>query len=213
MKKIKILIAVGCMSIASISFAQDSETDFRENVRFGLKAGLNYSNVYDSRGEEFRADGRVGFAGGAVLSIPIGKYLGVQPEILISQKGFKGDGVFLGSEYSFSRTTTYLDIPLQLAFKPFEFITIVAGPQYSYLVKQRDNFSSTFINSSDEEEFNNDNIRKNIFGAVMGIDVNIKHVVIGARMGWDIIHNHGDGSSSTPRYKNAWIQATVGYMF
>ena len=213
MKTIKILLAIGCMSVTSISVAQDSETDFREEVRFGVKAGLNFSNVYDSRGEEFRADGKVGFAGGAFLAIPIGRYLGVQPEVLLSQKGFKGNGTFLGSDYSFTRTTTYVDIPLQIAFKPSEFVTIVAGPQYSYLIRQKDDFESGFIDSSHEEDFDNDNIRKNIFGVVGGLDVTIKHLVIGGRMGWDITQNHGDGSSSTPRYKNFWLQGTVGYMF
>ena len=193
--------------------AQLGEIDNREDVTFGLKAGLNYSNVYNSQTEEFRADPKFGFAGGAVLTIPIGKFIGVQPEFLFSQKGFKGEGTFLGSDYSFTRTTTYIDVPLQVAFKPLSFLTIVGGPQYSYLLKQKDVFRSTFINTDHEEEFNNDNIRRNILGAVAGIDVNLNHFVIGTRAGWDLMNNHGDGSSSTPRYKNAWIQATIGYTF
>lgn len=213
MKTIKFLTVVAFMSMTSIAVAQDEETDSREKLQFGLKAGLNFSNVYNSRTEEFTADGKFGFAGGAFIRIPIGKFLGIHPEVLFSQKGFRGDGVLLGSDYSFTRTTSFLDIPILLALKPAEFVTILAGPQYSFLLSQKDVFTSTLVSVSQEQEFENDNIRKNIFGFVAGVDINIMHFVIGARAGWDIQNNNGDGTSSTPRYKNTWFQGTIGYTF
>lgn len=210
MKKIHSLITVSfILFTGGQSFSQ--ETDNRDKLQFGIKGGLNYSNVYNSNTEEFTADGKLGLAGGAFFRIPITEFIGVQPEILLSQKGFKGEGMLLGNSYNFSRTTTYLDIPLQIAIHPSEFITIVAGPQYSYLLKQKDEFTSTFYSTSQEQEFDNDNIRRNILGLVAGVDINISHLVIGLRAGWDMQSNRGDGSSSTPQYKNAWIQATVGY--
>lgn len=121
--------------------------------------------------------------------------------------------MFLGSEYSFTRTTTFIDVPLLVSLKPSEFLTILAGPQYSYLIKQRDDFNSTFLTTSQEQEFNDYNIRDNIFGFIAGLDVNFDQLVVGARVGWDLTTNHGDGSSSNPRYKNTWVQATVGYTF
>jgi hypothetical protein len=216
MKKIKILAAI-FLTCAGAGIAQESanvsETDNREKMHFGLKAGLNYSNIYDERDEEFKADSKFGLAGGVFLGIPIGKYLGLQPEIMISQKGFKGSGMLLGTEYSFTRTTTYIDIPLQAAFKPSEFITLFAGPQYSYLINQRDVFSNSSTSYIQESEFENDNIRKNVFGAVGGLDINLKHITLGARVGCDLQNNNGDGTSTTPRYKNAWFQGTIGYSF
>lgn len=213
MKNIKISLAVVFMLITSIVMAQDGKIDTRGNFQFGLKAGLNYSNVYNSDTEEFSADAKFGFAGGIVFGIPISNYIGIQPEILFSQKGFKGEGQLLGSEYKFTRTTSYIDIPIQIAFNPSEFITILAGPQYSYLLSQKDDFTSSSLSYSQEEEFDNDNIRKNILGIVAGIDINIKHVLLGVRMAWDIQNNHGDGSSNTPQYKNTWVQGTIGYNF
>jgi hypothetical protein len=210
MMKLKIVIVVVLFACSNLAFGQSGDTDNRKKAQFGLKAGFNYSNVYNSKTEEFRADPKFGFAGGAFIRFPIAELLGFQPEILFSQKGFKGEGSILGSQYELTRTTSYLDIPLQLAFKPSEFLTIVAGPQYSYLISQKDEFASSSISFSQEDEFNNDNIRKNIFGFVAGLDINLKHVVLGARYGFDIQDNHGDGTSSTPRYKNAWFQGTIG---
>ncbi|OFY84758.1 MAG: hypothetical protein A3F72_05735 [Bacteroidetes bacterium RIFCSPLOWO2_12_FULL_35_15] len=210
MKKLAIIAALFVL-ITSIGIAQENETDNREKFQIGLKAGFNYSNVYDAQGEKFDADPKFGLAAGMFMAIPIGKYFGIQPELLISQKGFKANGIILGGTYDFTRTTTYLDIPLQLAFKPSEFFTLVAGPQYSYLLNQRDVFANATTSIAQEQEFQNDNIRKNIFGVVGGFDINLRHITLGARLGWDVLNNNGDGTSVTPRYKNVWYQATLGY--
>ena len=191
--------------------AQENTTDFRDKLTFGIKAGLNLSNVYDSKGEDFQSDPKFGLATGVSLAIPIGKYIGIQPEILISQKGFRATGKILGSTYEFTRTTTFIDVPLLFLFKPSEFISIVAGPQYSYQIKQKDVFKNASKSIEQEKEFVNENIRKNLLCLTGGVDINIKHIVLGARVGWDIQSNNGDGSSLTPRYKNVWYQGTIAY--
>jgi hypothetical protein len=187
------------------------EDEYRERISGGLKVGANLSNVYDTEGEDFQANAKLGFAGGAFLSIPIGKYLGVQPEILISQKGFQGSGRLLGSPCDFSRTTTFIDVPLMFAFKPLSIFTIVLGPQYSYLIHQKDFFSSSSTMAAQETEFKNDNIRKNILCGIGGVDFTVKHVVVGLRAGADLQRNNGSGTTTTPRYKNVLYQATIGF--
>ena len=201
------------VSFTSIAIAQDKETDNREKFQVGFKAGLNYSNVYDERGDQFRANAKFGGIAGAYMNIPFNKYMGLQPGALISQKGFQATGMILGANYNFTRTTTYLDFPLLFTLKPSEFFSLVAGPQYSYLIHQRDIFANATTSIAQEQEFQNDNIRKNIFGAVAGFDINLRHVTIGARINWDMQNNNGDGTSSTPRYKNVWFQGTFGYTF
>ncbi len=210
MKK-AILMTVFATLIVSSSFAQRNEISFREKLSFGLKAGVNISNVYDSEGEQFNADAKFGLAAGAFVAIPLGKYFGVQPEVLFSQKGYKGSGSILGSNYNFTYTSNFIDVPLLFALKPISLITIVAGPQYSFLVSDKYEFNSAIVNTNQENEFNNDNIRKNILCFLGGIDFNLKRIVIGTRIGWDIQANKGDGTSTTPRYKNVWYQATIGF--
>lgn len=183
------------------------------NLVFGLKAGINRSNVYDEEGSDFVADKKTGFAGGAYLAIPIGSFLGLQPEILFSQKGFSSTGRINNDRYSLERTTNWIDVPLQVQVKPFRFLTLLGGVQYSYLLSQNDRLQldNTILEYNDE--FENDNIRKNIFGAVAGVDLNFQHIVLSGKACWDLRANRGDGSSFTPRYKNVWLQATIGYRF
>ncbi|MCW3103837.1 MAG: hypothetical protein JWO09_2277 [Bacteroidetes bacterium] len=213
MKKL-IIIAAAFLSYTGAVNAQDThDTDNREKFQFGLKAGLNYSNVYDEKGEEFKASPKFGLAAGAFMEIPFGKYLGIAPGVQISQKGFRATGMMLGSTYTFTRTTTYLDVPLEFQLKPSEFITLALGGQYSYLLNKRDVFSNSSTSYVQEQQFQNDNVRKNVFGFGGGLDINLRHIVLGARVGCDVQNNNGDGSSTTPRYKNAWFQGTLGYKF
>lgn len=211
MKK-NILIFVMLTLTTVIGFGQNSQ-DYRSKVAFGLKAGLNLSNVYDSQGEQFNSDAKMGLAGGLFVSVPLGSLFGIQPEILFSQKGYKGSGSILGSSYSYKYTSNFVDVPLLIAFKPISLITILAGPQYSFLISDKYEFNSAVVNIDQENQFKNDNIRKNILCFIGGADINLSKVVIGARVGWDIQDNKGDGTSQTPRYKNVWYQATIGFRF
>lgn len=210
MKKITFIILVA-ISLVNVSMAQ--ETDSREKIHLGFKAGANLSNVYDVQGEKFEADALIGLAVGGFFKIPIGTFLGVQPEVLFSQKGYQGSGSVLGVDYSYSRRTNFIDIPLFIALNPTPNITILGGPQYSYLIKQTDKFSSPIIDSEIVQDFENEKINKNIVCFVGGGDIIISNLILGARAGWDITKNNGDGTSTAPRYKNAWYQATIGYVF
>ncbi|OFX63350.1 MAG: hypothetical protein A2X15_13940 [Bacteroidetes bacterium GWB2_32_14] len=212
MKKLFLMI-MAVVFIATITKAQEPGIDLREKLMIGVKAGLNLSNVYDSEDEEFDADSKIGFTAGAFVQIPIGKFLGFHPEIQLSQKGYQGTGTFLTMPYEYTRTSTFIDVPLLIAFKPIAPLTIVAGPQYSYLIKQKDAFTSDAYSDEIEEEFDNDDLRNNLLCFVIGGDYNFKHIVFGARAGWDIQNNTKDEASTTPQYKNVWYQATIGFRF
>lgn len=197
--------------IANFAIGQMNDSPPLFNI--GIKAGANFANVYDGQGDEFRADGKLGFVAGGFMAIPLGGLFGLQPEVLFSQKGFKATGSLLGINYGLTRTSNFLDIPLYITIKPLPVLTILAGPQFSYLMKSTDEYNSTTGSAEQIQEFDNDNLRKNILGGALGIDVNLHPFVIGLRAGWDVYNNNGDGTSNTPRYKNSWVQTTLGYRF
>ena len=210
MKKVFLLLTIALFITQYCSAQKSKANDTRGDLQIGFKTGVNLSNVYDADGDQFVAKSKIGFVAGGFISIPFGSLLGFQPEILFSQKGFKGTGMFLGNPYEFTRTTSYIDIPLLFAIKPTTFVTILVGPQYSYLTKQRDEFTSTLNSSAQEHEFANDNIRKNILSFIGGIDLNSNPFVLSLRAAWDLQNNNGNGTNTIPRYKNVWYQATIG---
>ena len=213
MKKAHFLI-IATVGLSTLSFAQSNEQeDTREDLKIGIKAGANVSNVWDDNSQDFEANSKLGFAGGAYMSVPLGTYLGIQPALIYSQKGFQEQGRVLGSDYTFTRTTDYLDIPILFELKPKPFLTLVAGPQYSFLLSKTDQFTSNTISITDVDKYENENIRKNTLGALVGFDIHSKQWVISPRAGWDLQSNDGDGTSSSLRYKNQWVQLTIGYEF
>lgn len=212
----KTIISMTILASAFLSFQMNAQLneDFNDRLVIGLKGGVNSSNVYDEQGEDFEGDAKLGFAAGGFIGIPLGRFLGIQPEILYSQKGYKTSGTVLLQSYTMTRTTNHLDIPIQLQVKPVPFLTILAGPQFSYLLSSKNEVN---INGNagvvSENDFDNDNPRKNMLGFVGGVDINISRLVIGGRLGWDFQDNKGDGTSTDPRYKNNWVQLTAGLRF
>lgn len=201
-----LMAALALLMVGSISAQTESS-----QLQFGAKVGANYSNVYDSQGQEYKADGKIGLAVGGFISIPIGTYFGIQPELLFSQKGYQASGTVLGSNVNFKRTSNYIDLPIFFTVKPDDLVTIMIGPQYSYLISQKDVFLNPISNVVVQQDFNTDNIRKNTVCLVTGVDVNLARFVIGARVGWDLFNNNGDGTSTTPNNKNVYAQATIGF--
>lgn len=213
MKILLLIIILAYVATTTNGIAQNSTEDHRDILYVGVKIGTNYSNVYDSEGEDFIANSKFGLVFGGFVSIPIWNYIGFQPGLLFSQKGFKASGRILNGEYRLTRTTNHIAIPLLGTLRPIKEVTIVAGPQYSYLVKQTDVFENALTTVEQEQEFQTDNIRHNTLSILMGLDVAMDQIVFGGRVGWDLHQNHGDGTSHTPRYRNSWWQFTVGYRF
>lgn len=210
MKKI-ILAIVLTTFLINMTIAQEDVLDLRDKVTFGIKGGVNISNVYDSKQQDFDTNSKLGLAAGVFLGLPLSTYVGIQPELLYSQRGYKETGSLFDSE--FTRTTNYLDVPLLLAIKPSPVLSILAGPQFSFLLDGKYDFKSNIISGQVTQDFDNEDVRKNTLCLTGGLDLNLENLVISGRAGWDLKENNKDGSSNTPRYKNVWLQATIGFRF
>lgn len=195
-------------SFSHIQARQASSDHSKKFVNAGIKAGFNNSNIWDESNQQTIADSKVGFAGGIFITVPIGEYLGVQPEILISQKGYRHINEVSGNSFFFRRTVTYIDIPFQFHINPNELFTLVAGPHYSYLIHQKDrhNYDGTY-----PEEFDSGKARESNFGFGGGVDFDFRQFVFSIRLMWDFLEH--DGDSTNPNYRNQLAQFTVGYKF
>lgn len=165
---------------------------------FGLKLGATISNTFDSESSSFSENAKVGYAGGVFAHIPFTEFLGLQPEVMVVQRGFIGNGTFLGSEYRLDRTLTYVDVPLMVAVRFTPSITLLAGPQYSYLMNQKDAYSSGSTTFTDETEFSDRTLDESNLSFTGGVDVDMDPLVIGLRTGWDT---------------KSWYQLSIGFHF
>ena len=205
------VLATALFSAQSI-IAQDQtsssayDMDSREDLKIGIKAGANYSNVYSESGDDFVADGKVGFAGGIFVSIPLSQLVGIQPELMYSQKGFKTEGTFLDGKL----TTNYLDVPVHLQIKPSPNVSLLVGPQLSYLLSTK--YELNGFSAIDEENFDDNNNRVNL-GLSAGVDFTVENFLISARGSWDLSEVNKDNTTSDINYKNHLFQLTLGYRF
>jgi hypothetical protein len=194
-------------------FAQDNAVDNSPQVRIGLKGGMSLATIIKTNDNNFSTGTLLGFNGGAVLQLPLGHIIAIQPEVLFSQKGFRSTGTEVGTDYDYKRYLNFLDIPILLRINASKYLGIVVGPQYSYLLGTHTTFKSGDNGFEQDVQNDNNNIRKNIFGGVIGADVNLNHnLFLYGRYTIDFQNNNGDGTSSTPSYKNEVFQFGIGVL-
>lgn len=105
-----------------------------QNVKFGVKAGANLTNITKSDG--FKS--LFGFNLGVYTNIEITDKLKLQPELLYSTQGGKKEGSDITEgvpfNYVFKFKTSYLNIPLMLQYTLTDNLIVEVGPQIGFLL-------------------------------------------------------------------------------
>ena len=147
MKKIALLVLAGL----SFSFAQ------AQGVQFGLKAGVNYSNLAGDLQEEDMFQNKLGFVGGVTANLPLSSdgFLNLAPELLYSSKGYQyqDDEITVGTEiwkYKGDVSFNYIDLPVMLRVNAGG-LFFEGGPVASYLLDIKDK-TEVKMGSNDYED-------------------------------------------------------------
>ncbi|TCC93932.1 PorT family protein [Pedobacter frigiditerrae] len=206
MKKIFIL-AIG-LFITGVANAQSTD----KAIRFGVKAGANYSNIIkDDGNNDFKTDYLVGYHAGVTLDIKLLENLAFTPELLYSTKGYKSTTTF----GEFTQRTSFIDVPILASIKLAEGLNVVAGPQVSFLLSTDNKFENGFGAAQQTiVEDESDRFKKSLVGGVIGFryDINSQFGING-RYALDFQKNNENGSSTTPEFKNQVFQLGLGIKF
>ena len=62
------MVTANAQQIVDARTMTDSDTDTRSKFILGAKLGINYSNVYDSEGQDFVADPKLGLVAGSFVT-------------------------------------------------------------------------------------------------------------------------------------------------
>jgi len=213
MKQIMVATAAFLLISAVKVNAQSTSAPAKDRLHFGVRAGVNLSNLVKDGDDNSTTGSKLGLNAAAFLEIPVTTGFSVQPELQFSQKGFKTSGSVLGAPYEYKFTSNFIEVPLLAKFKPTKNFGILVGPQFSFLASTQTKFTVNNSTVEDEVEADNDNLRKNILGGVVGIEAASGPLVFNLRYNLDFQNNNGDGTSSTPRYKNQVIALGVGFRF
>ncbi|SEC31129.1 Outer membrane protein beta-barrel domain-containing protein [Tenacibaculum sp. MAR_2009_124] len=137
----KTVLAIVCM----IAFATVNAQD----VKFGVKAGLNVSTIrLDYMGQDDPDIGsRLGFHGGITLEAKLSDSFSIQPEVLYTQRGAKiEDATF---------KVDYISLPVMAKYYPIKGLSLEVGPEVSFLVNDKvvDNVLGEYNTKIDSYDF------------------------------------------------------------
>ena len=181
----------------------------------GGRVGVNFSNIIKTGDSDFETDFKPGLHAGITLNIPLVSNLSFAPELMYSQKGYKTNGTsLLGGENEYSVTTNFIEVPILLKIGASNGFNIHLGPQISFLTSTTESFKTGSDEYRRKIKEENDNLKKNILGGVVGASFNVgSRASLVARYALDFQKNNEDGSSETPQYKNRVIQLGLGINF
>ncbi len=192
---------------------------YAQNLKYGVKAGLNLSSVSEVTEKEGNnkdtrdgSDMLAGFFAAAHLNYSFSDLLGIQPELMFSMQGgaYEGDVTV---------RLNYINIPVLLDIKPFTNFSILVGPQIGFNVYKSQSVGGESVSGSDLTDMMKAGGRKlNAidFAAVVGVQYAIMdHFLVSARYNFGFtktILSDTDGAEISGG-RNGVIQIGVGYQF
>ena len=195
MTKIKFLLLATFVLVAMTPlYAQKKAAFFA-----GVKAGADFNKI---DGQSFKNQFSFGYQVGAFATIPIGKKLSFQPEVIFSQTNIDTSSKF-SDVYQFTNVSQvklqYLKIPLLLNFSPNPYVSFQVGPQFGILIDENINLVNNGSNA----------FTKGDFSMLGGLQFNILKLRIYGRYGVGL--NNLNDIDKKEKWRNQNIQLGVGF--
>jgi hypothetical protein len=159
---------------------------FSAQAQFGIKGGLNFSNLKSDRADNFNV--LTNWHVGVLYEAGLSSSISIQPEFLYSVQGAK----LRREEFKLN----YFEVPVLLKVYLTEGFNIQAGPQFGMLLSESDNF----------DRFNSETFD---FGITGGLEVFLTdELFVQARY----YQGTKDVTSNT-NLKNTVVSASLGFIF
>jgi hypothetical protein len=198
------LFAFGVASTASAqSPVYETVTD-DDNLKtsFGIKAGVNLSNLTLDDENLNSESSKFGFHGGFFLKAPITEFFSIQPELLYSNKGTRAryNSTLFGNDGESRFNLHYLEVPVSAVIN-FGMLNIHGGVYGSYLaaatvtnVRYGDDMITTGGRDLQRGDFNDFD-----YGVLGGIGLDIDRFTVGVRYSYGL---REVGRSTISNYTN-----------
>ncbi|RKR83996.1 outer membrane protein with beta-barrel domain [Mucilaginibacter gracilis] len=208
-------------------------------TKVGIKAGVNFSNVMmkDENGNKINTQSVPGILLGLTVDIPIAGDVYIQPAAQYSRKGYKQEnGGFYGSATNFKINASYIEVPINLLYKPRlgnGKLLFGAGPYIAYGTGgdwTSDNdaaIGDIVVGKKGDVIFKNNamdggDINSYLYGKPLDYGLNFLagyeffnklSVQLGAQLGLANLQPHVDGVTREDKLKNSGFGISLGYKF
>lgn len=172
--EIKLLAAIALFGLSNSIQAQ---TDSSTSPQFGIKGGVNFSNIYNEDVDDNNM--LTSFNAGVFAVLPISELIAIQPEVLYSRKGAEltYNNVFAKGKTKFN--LNYIEVPVLLRVNLTKNLNIHAGPYIGFLIDA--NAKNESNGNTSTYNFDNDNFNKIDAGLSAGIGLDFDVFGFGAR--------------------------------
>lgn len=208
----KIILSIASIIIGSVSYAQDSKS----NTGFGIKGGVNFTNLYTDDVNDNNM--LTSFNIGVFATLPLTGNLAIQPEVNFSRKGAElvYDNLFASGTAKFK--LNYIEVPVLLKINITDNFNIHAGPYLAYLINAQVTNESSGGSFDFEENFDNDDFEKFDYGLSGGLGFDFTSISIGARYNYGLAtigkeRTIAGNSYRFPDSKNSAISLYVALKF
>ncbi|WP_297970340.1 porin family protein [uncultured Capnocytophaga sp.] len=209
MRKIALLIALTFFGLTQAN-AQN----------FGFKGGYNYSSFNGEVAKDNTLKGLSGFYVGALLELPLGDVLSLQPEVIYSRQGAAWEQKDILGEFKKDLKLDYLNIPV-MAKVNLGPLFLQGGVQFGFLVGKPE-VSYTRGAQRSSHELDKDAYAAFDFGVGAGLGVNLnQHFFIEARYTHSLTNALDPDNNSLKNarisddnnFKNAVLSVGLGVKF
>jgi hypothetical protein len=200
--------------------AQDGILKGDTQARFGVKGGVNFSQLFVDNIDVEDQSMKVGIHGGLWAKVPMGEFFALQPELLYTNNGSRvayrtSNAIGIqGREVRYN--LNYIQLPL-LASATLGPISLHAGPYASYLIGAniKDLEVDNAVNPTLVAELNEKDFHRVDYGLAGGIAIDIKGFQLGGRYNFGLreISNSGLSSQLTNNAKNSVAQIYIAVGF
>lgn len=150
---------------------------------FGIKGGVNMSNLYSDSDDIDDENALWGFNAGIFAAFPIADKVFIQPEILYTTKGAELDYNVSGVAGTNKFKLNYIEVPLLVRFNLTENFNVHVGGYASYLVNAK-------LTGEGDIEFDNeldaDDFERFDAGLSAGVGLDFNPVSIGLRYNYGL---------------------------
>lgn len=187
------------------SFGMLQAQDNNVNTEFGVKGGLNMSNLYTDDADDENV--LFGFNAGVYATLPVSDFIAIQPELLFTTRGSKLEYNNALAQGNVKLKLNYIELPLLVRVNITKNFNIHAGGYASYMVSAKSTGDGDF---EFEDQYNTDDFNKFDAGLAGGIGVDFNPLSVGLRYNYGLTTIEKDGDDSSD-LKNSNLSLYLSY--
>lgn len=198
-----ILCALTLFLTASFGMLHAQEDNV--NTEFGVKGGLNMSNLYTDDADDENV--LFGFNAGVYATLPVSDFIAIQPELLFTTRGSKLEYNNALAQGNVKLKLNYIELPLLVRVNITKNFNIHAGGYASYMVSAKSTGDGDF---EFEDQYDTDDFNKFDAGLAGGIGVDFSPLSVGLRYNYGLTTIEKDGDDSSD-LKNSNLSLYLSY--